>query len=233
MAEIADMYQREVEYDRSPRSQIEPVDREPGVIGIDPRARRVPAIWTSARGAREEMSLVRSKSTKLQLDRGTLTRRRGSTGFASRARGGVIITACWRRCCSTGSAIPEWQKAQWNPREVIKPDCDPASRTEHYNRQRRGRLETRPGSVAGRQAAQLRRPYRTPPDTATWYFDAGERQLVYVVNSGNRLELDSDKGAKQVRFRARLLKDRLQISGTVVEGVSGVSLAPVNPYQWQ
>jgi len=86
-------------------------------------------------------------------------------------------------------------------------------------------LDEKPPNYAG--------PYRSPPVTGTWYFDANERQLVYVVNSGNRLELDSDKGAKQVRFRARLLKDRLQISGTVVEGVSGVSLVPVNPYQWR
>ena len=75
--------------------------------------------------------------------------------------------------------------------------------------------------------------YRTPPDAGVWYFDARERQLVYVVNTGNRLELDSDTGAKQVRFRARLLKDRLQLYGTGVESVSGVALVPVNPYRWR
>lgn len=86
-------------------------------------------------------------------------------------------------------------------------------------------LDEKPPNYAGR--------YRSPPDSGTWYFDADERQVVYVVNSGNRLELDSDTGTKQVRFRARLLKDRLQVSGTVVEGVSGVSLVPVYPYQWR
>jgi len=86
-------------------------------------------------------------------------------------------------------------------------------------------LDNKPPNYAG--------PYRTPPDTGTWYFDANQRQVVYVVNSGNRLELDSDAGAKQVRFRARLLKDRLQVSGTVVEGVSGVALIPVRPYRWR
>jgi len=86
-------------------------------------------------------------------------------------------------------------------------------------------LDDKPPNYAGR--------YRSPPDSGTWYFDANERQLVYVVNSGNRLELDSDTGARQLRFRARLLKDRLQLYGTEVEGVSGVSLVPVNPYQWR
>ena len=86
-------------------------------------------------------------------------------------------------------------------------------------------LDEKPPNYVGR--------YRVPPDTGTWYFDADERQLVYVVNTGNRLELDSDTGAKQVRFRARLLKDRLQLYGTGVESVSGVALVPVNPYRWR
>jgi len=86
-------------------------------------------------------------------------------------------------------------------------------------------LDDKPPNYAG--------SYRTPPDTGTWYFDASEHQLVYVVNTGNRLELDSDTGAKQVRFRARLLKDRLQLYGTGVESVSGVALVPVNPYRWR
>jgi general secretion pathway protein G len=86
-------------------------------------------------------------------------------------------------------------------------------------------LDDKPPNYAGH--------YRMPPDTGTWYFDASERQLVYVVNTGNRLELDSDTGAKQVRFRARLLKDRLQLYGTVVESVTGVALVPVHPYRWR
>ena len=74
--------------------------------------------------------------------------------------------------------------------------------------------------------------YRTPPDTGTWYFDAGAGQLVYVVNTGNRLELDTGPGPKELRFRARLVKDRVQAAGGPVEGVSGVTLAPVRPYRW-
>jgi len=75
--------------------------------------------------------------------------------------------------------------------------------------------------------------YRTPPDTGTWYFDANERQLVYVVNSGSRLNLDSDASPKQIRFHARLLKDRLWLYGVLVESVTGVALVPVNPYRWR
>jgi general secretion pathway protein G len=86
-------------------------------------------------------------------------------------------------------------------------------------------LDDKPPNYAG--------AYRVPPDTGTWYFDASERQLVYVVNTGNRLDLDGSNGAKQVRFRARLLKDRLQLYGTGVESVSGVALLPVNPYRWR
>jgi general secretion pathway protein G len=75
--------------------------------------------------------------------------------------------------------------------------------------------------------------YRTPPDTGTWYFDAGTHELVYVVNTGSRLELDTGADPKQVRFRARVLKDRLKLFGMGVESVAGVTLLPVRPYRWQ
>jgi general secretion pathway protein G len=75
--------------------------------------------------------------------------------------------------------------------------------------------------------------YRAPPVAGTWYFDQGSRELVYVVNTGSRLELDTGTSPKQVRFRARLLKDRLNLFGNGVEGVAGVSLLPVRPYRWQ
>ncbi len=86
-------------------------------------------------------------------------------------------------------------------------------------------LEKKPANYGG--------AYPEFPDPGTWYFDANERQLVYVVNSGSRLDLDTDGGAKQVRFRARLLKDRLQLHGIEVESVTGVALTPVRPYRWR
>ena len=75
--------------------------------------------------------------------------------------------------------------------------------------------------------------YRTPPTTGTWYFDSGAHELVYVVDTGSRLELDGGASPKQVRFRALLIKDRLRFFGNDVEGVAGVALLPVKPYRWQ
>ena len=66
-------------------------------------------------------------------------------------------------------------------------------------------LDPRPANYAG--------AYREPPTLGSWYFDATARQLVYVVNTGNRLDLDAAADAKQIRFRARLLKDRLNVGG--------------------
>jgi general secretion pathway protein G len=86
-------------------------------------------------------------------------------------------------------------------------------------------LEEKPSNYAG--------DYRNPPDGGTWYFDAGTHELVYVVNTGSRLEIDTGADPKQIRFRARLLKNRLNLFGNEVESVAGVSLLPVQPYRWQ
>lgn len=85
-------------------------------------------------------------------------------------------------------------------------------------------LDQKPANYAG--------DYREPPERGAWYFDASERQLVYVVNTGNRLELDTVSRVKQIRFRARLLKDKIPFSGATIESVTGVTLAPVYPYRW-
>jgi general secretion pathway protein G len=70
------------------------------------------------------------------------------------------------------------------------------------------------------------------PRRGAWYFDGQERQLVYVVNNGSRLELDGQTDRKQVRFSARLLRDRVQTAGGAVESVTGVTLTTVTPYRW-
>jgi len=75
--------------------------------------------------------------------------------------------------------------------------------------------------------------YREPPVLGQWYFDAHARQLVYVVNKGDRLDLATAADAKQIRFRARLLKDRLNMGGAVVESVTGITLTTVTPYRWR
>jgi len=86
-------------------------------------------------------------------------------------------------------------------------------------------LEPRPANYAG--------AYREPPTLGRWYFDAPARQLVYVVNTGNRLDLATAGDTKQIRFRAQLLRDRLNVGGAVVESVSGVTLTAVTPYGWR
>jgi general secretion pathway protein G len=86
-------------------------------------------------------------------------------------------------------------------------------------------LEPRPANYAG--------AYREPPTLGKWYFDATARQLVYAVNTGNRLDLATAADAKQLRFRARLLKDRLNVGGAEVESVTGITLMAVTPYRWR
>jgi prepilin-type N-terminal cleavage/methylation domain-containing protein len=85
-------------------------------------------------------------------------------------------------------------------------------------------LDTRPPNYGGL--------YRDPRRPGTWYFDARERHLVYVVNTGNRLEIDREEGGNELRFRVRLTRDPVRLPGGPVERTSGVLLAPVSPYRW-
>jgi len=85
-------------------------------------------------------------------------------------------------------------------------------------------LDARPANHGG--------AYGEPLQRGTWYFDALESQLVYVVSTGNRLHTGIRSDPKQIRFRVRLLKDRLHLNGAVVESVTGVTLVPRSPYRW-
>jgi prepilin-type N-terminal cleavage/methylation domain-containing protein len=86
-------------------------------------------------------------------------------------------------------------------------------------------LETRPDNYDG--------PYGAGADRGKWYFDAARRHLVYVVNAGNRLDIDTGGEAKEIRFQARLLRDRVVTGGGAVETVTTVTLNPVTPYRWR
>jgi len=86
-------------------------------------------------------------------------------------------------------------------------------------------LQARPDNYGG--------AYSAGADRGKWYFDAARRHLVYVVNAGDRLEIDRGEGAKELRFQPRLLKDRIIFAGGAVETVTAVTLAPVTPYRWQ
>ena len=85
-------------------------------------------------------------------------------------------------------------------------------------------LDVRPRNYAGE--------YRAPPRPGNWYYDAGRRELVYVVATGDRLETDSPTSPPELRFRARLLKDRLRIGGASVDNVTGVTVVTVTQYRW-
>jgi prepilin-type N-terminal cleavage/methylation domain-containing protein len=75
--------------------------------------------------------------------------------------------------------------------------------------------------------------YDAGAERGKWYFDAGRRHLVYVVNVGNRLEIGTGAAVKEIRFQARLLKDRVTFAGGTVESVTTVTLSPVTPYSWR
>jgi hypothetical protein len=85
-------------------------------------------------------------------------------------------------------------------------------------------LETKPVNYGG--------AYHEDAQSGAWYFDGPARQLVYFVTTGRRLELDGQTGPKQVRYRVRVLKDRISLAGGPVESVTGVTLAAVTPYRW-
>jgi type II secretory pathway pseudopilin PulG len=85
-------------------------------------------------------------------------------------------------------------------------------------------LDARPVNYGGDYGAGFHR--------GTWYFDSGRRHLVYVVNVGDRLETDTAGAPKEVRFHARLVRDRLEIGGKTAESVTAVTLSPVAPYRW-
>jgi prepilin-type N-terminal cleavage/methylation domain-containing protein len=76
-------------------------------------------------------------------------------------------------------------------------------------------------------------PYGAAPDAGAWYFDAGTRELVYVVLTGDRLEFVGGGKAREIRFRAVLLKDKVRTTGIEVESVTGITLLPVRKYRWQ
>jgi general secretion pathway protein G len=84
--------------------------------------------------------------------------------------------------------------------------------------------EGRPANYAG--------VYGEPVEAAALYFDAANRQLVYVVSTGDRLEIDGERGGKELRFRAQLVRSPVHLPGGAVERTSGITLAPVRPYRW-
>jgi len=74
--------------------------------------------------------------------------------------------------------------------------------------------------------------YRRPLQRGAWYYEKRHGELVYVANNAASLEADFEDGVKEVRFRARLLKDVVKFGGATIESVTGITLVPVKPYFW-
>ena len=82
-------------------------------------------------------------------------------------------------------------------------------------------LEARPENYGGFYGAGI--------DRGNWYFDSARRHLVYIVNTGDRLELDTGAPAGEIRFQARLIKDRVTFAGGATESVTAITLMPLTP----
>jgi prepilin-type N-terminal cleavage/methylation domain-containing protein len=79
--------------------------------------------------------------------------------------------------------------------------------------------------------ANYRGDYRKPPRRGAWYFDRERGELVYVVITGEWLDVAPSDGIEEIRFRARLLKDVVNFGGTTTQSVTGITLVPVKPYR--
>jgi len=112
--------------------------------------------------------------------------------------------------------------------------ADQAGGTHHCQPQREAaQLEAGdPMQWLAEKPANYAGAYRQPAERDNWYYDERRRELAYVVNSGDFLEIEATDGQKQIRFRIQLLADYLEFGGTRVKSVTGVTLVPVRPYRW-
>jgi general secretion pathway protein G len=73
---------------------------------------------------------------------------------------------------------------------------------------------------------ELHDPPTDPEQGGSWYYDAGDHLLVYLVRRGDNFQADS-AGLKRVRYRVKLLYDEAQPTSLI-----GMILSPVEPYKW-
>ena len=101
-------------------------------------------------------------------------------------------------------------------------------------------LETgNPAELMAEKPANYGGDYPASPQSGTWYFDTSTHELVYVVNTGERLLLAAGAngpkeagGPKQLRFKVRVIYQPISAPGGKVNGIAGVTLAPGRVYQW-
>jgi prepilin-type N-terminal cleavage/methylation domain-containing protein len=67
------------------------------------------------------------------------------------------------------------------------------------------------------------------PQPGNWYFDAGSRELVYVVNSVRGFAISTGNTAIQLRFRVKVIYQPVRLAGGVVQGIAGIALVSSAP----
>lgn len=85
-------------------------------------------------------------------------------------------------------------------------------------------LSEPPANYRGNDPAQ--------PEAGSWHYDTRAHELVYVVNSGSDLAVNSPDGRKELRFQVKILYYPVSVAGRTVQGIGGVQLTPVVPYAW-
>ena len=100
-------------------------------------------------------------------------------------------------------------------------------------------LETgNPAELMAEKPANYGGDYPASPQSGTWYFDYHTHELVYIVNTGDRLSLvgaNGPQGAgspKQLRFKVRVIYQPISAPGGKVNGIAGIMLMPGRVYQW-
>ncbi len=85
-------------------------------------------------------------------------------------------------------------------------------------------LETPPPAYYG----EIKNPNLERMEAAAWYFDLAQKELVYVVNNGNELEVENMSGRKVLRWKVALEDNSSQVSATF----GNLILRPVVKYRW-
>lgn len=85
-------------------------------------------------------------------------------------------------------------------------------------------LENPPPAYYG----EIKAPNPERMETASWYFDLSQKELVYVVNNGSELEVENMSGRKVLRWKVALEDN----SGSTSAVFGNLVLQPVVKYRW-
>lgn len=85
-------------------------------------------------------------------------------------------------------------------------------------------LETPPPAYYG----EIKNPNLERMEAASWYFDLAQKELVYVVNNGNELEVENMSSRKVLRWKVALEDNPSNASAIF----GNLVLRPVVKYRW-